>query len=70
MPSQMFAIVTEISECSALSHQTGSTPTTPSNRLMIPESASSIHCQVVAETMIGSSHGTRNSARSSRDSGK
>ena len=37
---------------------------------MTPESASNIHCHVVAETMIGSSHGTRNSARSTGDSGK
>ena len=35
----------------------------------MPESASIIHCHVVPETMIGSSHGTRNSARSTPESG-
>ena len=70
IPSQMFAMVTETSEWSALSHQTGSIPSSPMNRLITPESASNIHCQVVAETMIGSSHGTRNNARSNVESGK
>ena len=36
----------------------------------MPLSASIIHCHVVAETMIGSSHGTRNSPRSTVESGK
>src|SRR4051794_19466669 len=70
IPSQMLAMVTEASEWSALSHHTGSTPRTPSSRLMIPESASIIHCQVVAETMMGSNHGTRNSPRRTAESGK
>src|SRR4051794_13369501 len=70
IPSQMLAMVTDISEWSALSHHTGSRPRTPKNRLMMPESASIIHCQVVAETMMGSNHGTRNSPRNSADSGK
>ena len=38
--------------------------------MRIPESASIIHCQLVAETMIGSSHGTRNRPRSTMESGK
>ena len=66
----MLAMITDVSECSALSHHTGSTPKTPRKRLRMPESASIIHCHVVAETMIGSSHGTRNRPRSRFDSGK
>ena len=70
MPSQMLAMVTDTSECSELSHQTESTPTPPSSRLITPESASNIHCQVVADTMMGSSHGTRKRARRNGESGK
>src|SRR3954451_2678263 len=70
MPSQMLAIVTATSEWFSLSHQTESMPKTPMSRLTTPESASNIHCQVVADTMIGSSQGTRNSARSKAESGK
>jgi len=70
MPSQMLAIVTDIRELWAFSHQTGSTPNRPRKRLRMPESGSIIHCQVVAETMIGSSHGTRKSPRSTPESGK
>ena len=55
---------------SALSHLIGSTPNRPRNRLTMPESLSSIHYQVEADTMIGSSHGTRNSARSTAESRK
>ena len=70
MPSQMFAMITAHNELSALSHQIGSTPKRPRKRLRMPLSASIIHCHVVAETMIGSSHGTRNSPRSTVESGK
>src|SRR4051794_30244485 len=66
----MLAMVTEYSELLAFSHQIGSTPNIPRKRLSTPESASIIHCQVVAETMIGSSQGTRNNARSTVESGK
>jgi hypothetical protein len=53
-----------------VSQLTGSTPTTPSAALTSPESLLSSHDQVDAETINGSSHGTRISARSVRDSGK
>ncbi len=49
---------------------TGSIPTAPSAELTMPESLLSIHDQVEAETISGSSHGTRNSARSVADSRK
>src|SRR3954453_10432546 len=70
MPSQMLAMVTDARECSALSHHTGSRTTAPHSRLTTPESASNIHCQVVPDTMMGVSHGTRKSARSSGERGK
>ena len=70
MPSQMFAIDHRHSELSALSHHTGVDAEQSEERVEDAESASIIHCHVVAETMIGSSHGTRNSPRSSTDSGK
>src|SRR3954462_2345239 len=66
----MLAMITDVRECSALSDHTGATPKPPRKRLMMPESASIIHCHVVAETMIGSSHGTRNRPRSRFDNGK
>src|SRR5687767_3678797 len=63
-----------ITEASALSGDvsqlTGPTPTVPSAALTTPASLLSIHDQVDADTISGSSHGTRNSARSVRDSGK
>jgi hypothetical protein len=49
---------------SALSHHTGSAPNRPRNELRIPSSGFIIHCQVVPETMMGRSHGTRNMPRS------
>lgn len=71
MPIQMFAMITEVSDQPGeVSQLTGSTPTTPSAELTRPESLLSSHDQVDAETINGSSHGTRNSARSVRDSGK
>ena len=53
-----------------MSQLTGSMPTQPSAELTTPESLLSIHDQVDADTISGSSHGTRNSARSVADSGK
>src|SRR3954447_13527280 len=70
MPSQMLAMMTAQSELSLLSHHTPSEPKSPRSLFSTPESASIIHCHVVPDTMIGSSHGTRNSPRSTPESGK
>ena len=71
MPIQMFAMITETSDQSGeVSQLTGSTPTSRSAALTMPESLLSIHDQVDADTISGSSHGTRNSARSVADSRK
>ena len=67
MPIQMLAMITDTSDQSGeVSQLTGSTPTTPRAALTMPESLLSIHDQVDADTISGSSHGTRNSARSVR----
>src|SRR5687768_14904392 len=71
MPIQMFAIVTDTSDhCGEVSQLTGSRPTTFSAVLTRPDSLLSSHAQVDAETISGSSHGTRNSARSVADNRK
>src|SRR3954453_4565992 len=70
MPSQMLAMMTAHSELSLLSHHTPSLPKSPRNLFRTPESASIIHCQVVPDTMIGSSQGTRKSPRRTPESGK
>src|SRR3954447_24449680 len=71
IPIQMFAIVTEASDhAGEVSQFTGSTPTTRSAALTMPESLLSIQDHVDADTISGSSHGTRNSARSVAESGK
>src|SRR5689334_10922829 len=71
MPIHTLAMITDASDQSGdVSQLTGPTPTTPSALLMMPESLLNIHDQVEAETISGSSHGTRNSARSPRDNGK
>src|SRR6185437_1095309 len=71
MPIQTLAMITDASDQSGdVSQLTGPTPTTWSALLTMPESLWSIHDQVDAETINGSSHGTRNSARSPRDNGK
>src|SRR3954454_13998666 len=65
----MFAMITLVSaHCGEVSQLTGSMPTMPRAELTMPESLLSIHDQVEAETISGSSHGTRNSARSVADS--
>src|SRR5690349_24855374 len=64
-------MITEASDQSGdVSQLTGPTPTTARALFTMPESLLSIHDQVDAETISGSNHGTRNSARSPRDNGK
>ena len=64
MPIQMFAMITEASDqVGEVSQLTGSMPTACRAALTMPESLLSIHDQVDADTISGSSHGTRNSAR-------
>src|SRR5262245_50344762 len=71
MPIQMLAIVTDASaQAGDVSQLTGSRPARRRAALTIPESLLSIHDQVDADTISGSSHGTRNSARSVALSGK
>src|SRR5690242_1233929 len=67
----MFAMITEVSDHDGdVSQFTGSMPTMRRAALTIPESLLSIHDQVDAETISGSSHGTRNRARRVADSRK
>src|SRR5690349_23459455 len=71
MPIQMFAIVTDTSEKSGeVSQLTGLRPTTFSAALTRPDSLLSSHAHVDAETISGSSHGTRNNALSVAESRK
>src|SRR5689334_5444563 len=71
MPIQTLAMITDTSDQSGdVSQLTGPTPSAPSTLLTTPESLLSIHDQVDAETIMGSSHGTRKSARSVPDSRK
>ena len=70
-PIQMFAMITEVSDQDGeVSQFTGSMPTAPSAALTMPESLLSIHDQVDADTISGSSHGTRNRARRVAESRK
>src|SRR2546421_2375893 len=70
-PIQMFAMITDVSaHCGEVSQFTGSIPIACRTALTTPESLLSIHDQVEADTINGSSHGTRNSARSVADSRK
>src|ERR1041384_7072341 len=70
-PIQTFAMITEAkAQCGEVSQFTGSIPTACRTALTTPESLFSIHDQVDADTISGSSHGTRNSARSVIDSRK
>src|SRR6478735_6964745 len=63
-PIQMFAMITEASDQDGeVSQFTGPTPIAWRVALTIPESELSIHDQVDADTISGSSHGTRNRAR-------
>src|SRR4051794_40701260 len=69
MPIQMLAMMTETSDqCGAVSQWTGETPKSCSTELTTPESLLNIHDQVDADTISGSSHGTRNSARNVAES--
>ena len=71
MPIQMFAMITEVSaQAGEVSQLTGPMPTACRAELTMPESLLSIHDQVDADTISGSSHGTRNRARSVADSRK
>src|SRR5947207_583466 len=71
MPIQMFAIVTETRDQSGeVSQLTGSIPTAARMLLTTPESLLSIHDQVDADTMSGSSQGTRKRARRVAESRK
>src|SRR5256885_15279094 len=67
----MFAMITEVSDQDGeVSQLTGPMPTAWRAALTTPASLLSIHAQVDADTISGSSHGTRNSARSVADSRK
>src|SRR5919206_3815774 len=71
MPIQMFAMMTETSDQRGeVSQLTGATPRPCRIELTTPESLLSIQDQVDADTIRGSNHGTRNSARSVVDSRK
>ncbi len=71
MPIQMFARITATSDhVGDVSQLISGRPNAPRAELTTPESLLSIHDQVEAETIIGSSHGTRNKARSVADSRK
>src|SRR4051795_7921007 len=70
-PIQTFAMITEVrAHCGEVSQFTGSMPTACRTALTMPESLLSIHDQVDADTISGSSHGTRNRARRVAESGK
>src|SRR3954451_10731755 len=63
-PIQMLAMITEVSDQDGeVSQLTGPMPMTCRAVLTMPESLLSIHDQVDAETISGSSQGTRNRAR-------
>src|ERR1041384_872514 len=71
MPIQMFAMVTATSDQRGdVSQLIGDAPSMRSTALTTPESLFSIHDQVDADTISGSSQGTRNSARRVIDSRK
>src|SRR5687767_8136046 len=64
MPIQTLARMTAVSDQSGeVSQLTASTPNRPRKELTIPDSLFSIHDQAEADTISGSSQGTRNSAR-------
>src|SRR3954451_6164912 len=71
MPIQTFAMITLVSaQDGEVSQLTGSMPTPLSSELITPESLFIIQLQVEELTIKGSSHGTRNSARSVAESRK
>src|SRR6266536_6702820 len=71
MPIQMLATVTDTSDQEGeVSQFTGGTPTTPSAALTRPDSLLSSQAHVDADTISGSSHGTRNRARRVAESRK
>src|SRR5687768_2455038 len=66
----MLAMSTEtIAHCGEVSQLICGMPTACSSALTTPDSLLSIHAHTDADTSSGSSHGTRNSARSVADSG-
>src|SRR5688572_29667942 len=68
MPIQTFATITATSDqVGDVSQFTCGSPTASSSALTTPDSLLSIHDQVDADTISGSSHGARNSARSTAD---
>src|SRR5690349_14676517 len=68
IPIQMLAMMTEVSDQRGeVSQLTGAIPTAWRRALTTPESLLSIHDHVEADTISGSSHGTRNNARSRVD---
>src|SRR3954454_7346676 len=67
----MFAMITEASDQDGeVSQFTGPIPTACSTALTMPDSLLSIHDQVEADTISGSSHGTRKRARRVAESRK
>src|SRR4051794_3849825 len=71
MPIQTLAMMTDHSDqFGEVSQFTGPTPNHDSAALTTPESLLSIHDQVEADTISGSSHGTRNNPRSVAESRK
>src|SRR5689334_22329363 len=67
----MFAMITDASDHDGeVSQFTGATPRACRAALTMPESLLSIHDQVEADTISGSSQGTRNRARRVADSRK
>src|SRR3954454_24498330 len=71
MPIQTFAMITLVSaQDGEVSQLTGPMPTPLSSELITPESLFIIQLQVEELTINGSSHGTRNSARSVAESRK
>src|SRR3569833_986892 len=71
MPIQTLAMITLVrAQVGEVSQLTGWMPSRPSVQLTTPESLLSIHDQVAADTINGSSHGTRNRARNVPESGK
>src|SRR5699024_2524105 len=71
IPSQIFAMVTDTRDIPGeVSQLTGSRPNALRMVLTMPLSLLSIHAQVEAETIIGSSQGTRNTPRNTAESRK
>src|SRR3569833_447768 len=71
MPIQMYTMITETSDhWGEVSQLTGAMPNDRNTEFTTPESLLSVQDHVDADTINGSSHGTRNSARNVADSRK